>query len=327
MPRLERFLAIVVACSVAQAAFGASETMWHHGIRTYETLVPGGLPTEPGSCPLVISLHGTGADGITSIATMHLGTLAATEKFIVAAPDGLMYEHATFFNAGGPDYETLTGGTDDLGFLSRLIDRMILRYPVIDPTRVYLMGHSGGAMMAYYLAAMVPEKVAAIAVNSGAMTYTGLPVAPVPVIHTHGLEDGKVPWDGGTTAGVDYPATMTTINTWVGVNGCDPTPVTIHQSVALVENRFGIPVLSEILGQQWVDPTGNGNDVVLYTLSEGGHGWKNADDGLASTDEFWAFLSARSSEYAGPIPEPATMLLFGSGILGLLMIRRRRRGA
>ena len=124
------------------------------------------------------------------------------------------------------------------------------------------------------------------------------------------------------------PAGRETIDTWVAVNGCETTPVVFHDEWVEAPAEFGGgTVWSNVVGQMWADPTGNGNDVVLYTFSEGGHGWRYAPDGLASTNEFWEFLSARRSDYAGPVPEPATVLLLGSGIAGLLLIRRRRRRA
>jgi polyhydroxybutyrate depolymerase len=230
----------------------------------------------------LVALHGTSSDGAGMIGTAHLFTKATFQKFIVVAPDGLKYNLTTFFNAG-EGWDDLSDGTDDTGFISKLIDDMIANYSV-DPKRVYVMGHSNGGMMAYRLAVEIPEKIAAIASNSGTMVYENAPITPVPIIHMHGLEDPKVPYEGGWLPGNDVlaPSVESVMELWRVNNGCDENATQFYY-------KNNSDTYGEIIGRNWTSPDGK-HDVVLYTFEHGGHGWRNEDDGLKATDVFWDFL-------------------------------------
>ncbi len=197
----------------------------------------------------------------------------------MACPNGLKYDLFYYFNAG-EEYENLTEHTDDIGFIEAVIDEMIENYPV-DTSRVYIMGHSNGGIMAYRIAAELPYKVAAIASNSGPMVYEYPPIAPVPIIHIHGLQDPLIPYEGDIVGTVNVPSVETVIETWRLVNGCDPNPVEIYR-----DDSYGI------LGKRWDCPDGE-NDVELYTYAEGGHGWRYDNDGYSATQLFWDFLKTR----------------------------------
>lgn len=78
------------------------------------------LNPNPDGYPLVIGLHGTGANGYEFMATASLVQKANDEQFIVACPNALHHHNSKYFNAGD-GYEQLTDGTDDLGFISAVI--------------------------------------------------------------------------------------------------------------------------------------------------------------------------------------------------------------
>lgn len=252
----------------------------HDGIeRTYSCFIPPNLRPNQ-EYPLVVALHGGGVNGTVMIATAHLVSKAISQKFIVVAPDGLKYNLTTRFNVGG-GYENLTNYTDDVGFISKLIDMMIENYSV-DASRIYVMGHSNGGMMAYRLAAEIPDKIAAIAANSGTMVYEINPTAPVPIIHMHGLEDNKIPYEGGTSpSGVIVPPIMEVMEIWRVNNGCEENATQFYYDN---DTNSG-----EIIGRNWTSPDGL-HDVVLYTFEHGGHGWRYKEDGLSATEVFWDFL-------------------------------------
>ena len=162
------FITIIIGCCT-QMIYGQQFEMMHDGImRTYVVYEPN-LAPNPDGYPLVIGLHGTGADGATQIATAGLALKAKAEKFIVACPDALLHNIYTYFNVGG-GFEELTNGTDDLGFISALIDTMIANYNV-DTTRIYVMGFSNGSAMSHRVAAELSHKIAAIGAVSGQMVY------------------------------------------------------------------------------------------------------------------------------------------------------------
>lgn len=55
------------------------------------------------------------------------------------------------------------------------------------------------------------------------MIFESDPIAPVPIIHMHGLEDSKVSYEGGWLLGHDVlaPPVESVMEIWRAVNGCD----------------------------------------------------------------------------------------------------------
>lgn len=179
---------------------------WADLERHYLTYVPRDL--GPGA-PLVIVLHGSNMNGsMMRIASGYeFDRLADSKRFAVVYPSGFKghwndcRSKATF----AAKQENI----DDVGFLLALITRMVERY-AIDPQRVFLVGFSNGAHMAFRLALETPRSVTAIA-TAGA----SLPVAedsscpaqgPTPrVMLVNGTLDGWNPYDGGE-AGIPFLA-------------------------------------------------------------------------------------------------------------------------
>ncbi|MBN1407234.1 MAG: T9SS type A sorting domain-containing protein [Calditrichaceae bacterium] len=267
---------MILICITSQTLYGQyKEFMYGDSIRTYAVYEPE-LDPNPDGYPLVIALHGAGSEDYVMIATAGLILKANTEKFIVASPNSLRYNLLTWWNAGGI-YEGITGGTDDLGFISALIDTMIENYNV-DETRIYVMGFSNGAAMAYRVAAELSPKIAAMGVSSGQMLYEYCnPEFPVPIIHFHGLSDDTFPYYGSSDSAQSIPPVDTTIAIWRGINNCSEIPDTIF-------NENGI------IGRKWASSTGL-SDIILYTNPEGEHDWpRPANWGISATDLIWDFL-------------------------------------
>jgi poly(3-hydroxybutyrate) depolymerase len=119
--------------------------------RTYYLFVPDSLkPAE--KVPLILLLHGSGRDGLSLVDKWK--DLAAKERFIVAGPDA----------AGSQGWSTTEDGPN---VLHDLIELLKTNYP-INPRRVYLFGHSAGAVYAIDLALMESEYFAAMANHAGA---------------------------------------------------------------------------------------------------------------------------------------------------------------
>ncbi len=105
--------------------------------------------------PLVIALHGAGGDEFMFMRAYGAGViteLADEFDFLVAAP--LTYP--------------LTG---DLSYLDALLEVMKKRYPV-DANRIYLVGHSLGAVTSVAILNARPELPAAVACIAGAGRFT-----------------------------------------------------------------------------------------------------------------------------------------------------------
>jgi poly(3-hydroxybutyrate) depolymerase len=120
--------------------------------RTYYLFVPEG-PSGERPAPLVVLLHGSGHNG--KLLVEHWQKLAAREGLILAGPDARSPEQW-----GMPQ--------DGPRFLYDLVEELKRTQPVA-PARVYLFGHSAGAVFGLYLTALESEYFAAVAVSAGAM--------------------------------------------------------------------------------------------------------------------------------------------------------------
>jgi poly(3-hydroxybutyrate) depolymerase len=120
--------------------------------RTYYLLVPEQASAE-NRVPLLVALHGSNRNG-QSIAEKWKD-LANKEGFVLVAPDSI--------NSAG--WHTPVDGPD---FLHDLISDLKAKYP-IDARRMYMYGHSGGAVFALYMGLFEPEYFAAVAVHAGAL--------------------------------------------------------------------------------------------------------------------------------------------------------------
>lgn len=138
---------------------------------TWFEYIPEAVKANPTTkVPLLMFLHG-GADSPANIAnSIKLHELAEEENFILvhpAATDGVFWNQ---------DMDPRLN--DDCGFLEKLLDYMLERYP-IDTTRVYVGGFSNGSSMSQVFAMTHPDRVAAVfANNSASYTYT----------HTHAFD-------------------------------------------------------------------------------------------------------------------------------------------
>ena len=273
-------LITIIICLTSQISFGQYKEFMYDGIMREYAVIEPSLDPNPDGYPLVIGLHGAGSEGYGMIGTAFLGQKAIKEKFIVASPSALVYNLISWWNAGD-GYEEICQGTDDLGFISALIDTMINNYNV-DTTRIYLLAHSNGSMMAYRVAAELSHRIAAIATNSGQMVYEYCdPEFPVPIIHFHGLEDPICPYEGKGDSIIVIPHVDSVMAIWRKVNNCTSIPDTI-----LNENR--------IIGKKWTSLDGKG-DIILYTIEGWGHSWpRSGDPGIDATDVMWDFLKVHT---------------------------------
>jgi polyhydroxybutyrate depolymerase len=125
--------------------------------------------------------------------------LAATKKVMLIAPDGVKASDGKqAWNDCRAD-ATTNAPTDDVGFLSELIDRAIAEFGA-DPRRVYLFGISNGGGMAYRAGIELGPRLAAIGVQSNLMAARSNcqpPTHPLPVFITHGTADKIAPYGGG----------------------------------------------------------------------------------------------------------------------------------
>lgn len=233
--------------------------------------------------PLVVVLHGWTSTGASAEAYTHFGDKADQEGFFMVAPNGTGQPQG--WNAGFLD---LTGGPhpDDVGYIASLLDQ-VEREVGVDPDRIYVVGHSNGAMLAHLLAARLGNRIAAIGAVAGTIGLpqaNGLktipaPTAPVSVMLIHGTADKMVAYDrssGSFLQGVSAPDSA---RWWARHDVCIPTPLRTS------ENSGRILIDSYRGGH-------GGTEVTLVTIVNGGHDWPGRSSGIDVTDRIWRFFAA-----------------------------------
>jgi poly(3-hydroxybutyrate) depolymerase len=111
------------------------------------------IPNTEGPLPVVVLLHGSGRNGQVMIDAWR--NLASKEHFIIVAPDS--------FDPSGWSVKM-----DPPDFLHAVVEQVGARH-AIDKSRIYLFGHSAGAVHALVFAVIDSHYYAATAVHAGAL--------------------------------------------------------------------------------------------------------------------------------------------------------------
>ena len=184
--------------------------------RPYDLLAPDG--TDP--APLIVALHGQGGGGPEIGNDLMLTALVKERGFYLALPDGTSNEAGySWWNAttnGLPPYDRV--------YLKALIEDVQKKH-AIDPKRVYLVGFSIGAFMAYRLACDDAPAIAAVMSFSGAATRDPeqCPTSSaVSVAEVHGDHDDVIDYYGGPFIGgaQSGPSARDTVKLWAGNDHC-----------------------------------------------------------------------------------------------------------
>ncbi len=120
--------------------------------RAYYLYVPPTVTTSS-PAPLIVTLHGSGRNGITLVEKWK--DYAKKEGIILAGPDA----------SNSQGWSAPQDGPD---FLRDLVEELKTKYP-INPRRVYLFGHSAGACFAIHMSLMESQYFAAAAIHAGAL--------------------------------------------------------------------------------------------------------------------------------------------------------------
>lgn len=248
---------------VRTLAFGGRE-------RTYRLHVPAGLPAgEP--VALVVGLHGGLGSARQFAATSGLEEAADERGFITAIPDGAGRppgDRPRTWNGGYCCGYAQTSGIDDVGFLEAVVEQVAAEYPV-DPTRVGVMGHSNGAIMAYRLACEASTSFTAVVAVAGSLGVDDCdPDHAVAVLHIHGAADQNHPVEGGVGPKSVIPGAFAfrpaadAVETWADLDGCGPAP-TRTEDGALTTTRWG--------------GCAAGTEVVFTVIAGASHAWPGSD--------------------------------------------------
>ena len=205
LPALAALAGLFVSASASGTAIDKYGMVTPDGVRHYIVVTPDG----PGNAkhPAIVLLHGhgasaawfTGQDSFAGFRTNEWLQLAEREHVLLIIPDGAKgSDGEQAWNDCRADAET-NSTTNDVRFISALIDTAISQHGA-DPDRVYAFGQSNGGGMVYRLGIEIPQKLAAIGVQSALMpahSRCALPSHPLPVFITHGTDDKIAPYSGG----------------------------------------------------------------------------------------------------------------------------------
>jgi poly(3-hydroxybutyrate) depolymerase len=155
------FLAIALVLALPSAAHArekiVKETMIAEGAkRTYYLFVPDGAKED---APLIILLHGSGRDG--KILVDHWQSLAKKEGIILAGPDATVRDGWSL--------------RDDGPLLLRHLVEALSDKIKFDTHRVYIFGHSAGAIHGLTVGLLESEYFAAVAIHAGALGREMMP--------------------------------------------------------------------------------------------------------------------------------------------------------
>jgi polyhydroxybutyrate depolymerase len=218
------------------------------------------------SYPLLMVLHGAGADGRTQAGYFQLFSFVDEKQFVMVFPDGTPDEGGRRLWNGAVCC-TQDDNVDDVGYLSGLIEEAKQTYN-IDASRVYLIGHSNGGFMSFRMACEVSPLFTAMASLAGgtyedpANCQPGTP--PVSVLVIHGTADETILYDGEPGFS---PGAIEIIERSAAAAGCDPDAPTPLGSVDLVPAVDG----EETDMVAYSTGCDEGLDAELWTINEGGH--------------------------------------------------------
>jgi poly(3-hydroxybutyrate) depolymerase len=130
---------------------------------TYYLYVP--EKAEPGPAPLLVLLHGSGRNGMSLVDPWL--PFAKSEGVVLVAPDA-SDPQAWRFPQEGPD------------FFHDLIETVAAAHKNVDTRRVYVFGHSAGAIQGLDLGVLEPDYFAAVAVHAGVVSPEMVPLLDRP---------------------------------------------------------------------------------------------------------------------------------------------------
>lgn len=273
--------------------------------RRYIVHVPPGL-REP--APVMMALHGGGGNGADFQNENGLDAVADRHGFVAVYPEGsgVLPNRLHTWNSGDSCCGfALDRDIDDVGFLRSVLDDLATRTN-IDSGRIYVTGHSNGAMMAYRFAAEAPELVTAIVPVGGAPDIVAESLTPsVAVLHIHSLDDPRAIYEGGE--GPPFPGTERTVNhepvlagvqDWAVLNECGAEP-----SLGPVTAGTGANEGQTVMTLEWTG-CAMGGQVSHMVLTGTGHGWPGTEVGpfwqerlgppttlVDASEEAWLFAS------------------------------------
>jgi polyhydroxybutyrate depolymerase len=177
------------------------------------------------AAPVVFALHPFGMNAQYMQARAPIGR--AWPAAITIFPDGLGRSAGNM----APSWQGRPGdlGDRDLAFFDAML-QWLDEKGCIDKARVFVLGYSNGAGLAYVLACERRAAVAGIAIAAGRLGCQ--PSASKPVIMSHGVGDRTI----------GYESAIESSKAWAGVNGCAAPPKAAVPGCVQGQSCAGAPV-------------------------------------------------------------------------------------
>ena len=251
------------------------------------------LPTNRGdkAMPLVLSLHGYGADAKGQDQYFALAERVTDYGFALITPQGTTDDRGNrFWNATDGCCNFHNSDVDDHAWLSSLVAEA---RDLVDVSGVYVVGFSNGGFMAYRLACDGLDGLVAIASLAG--SSFGDPdrcadARPVSVLQIHGDADQNIPYQGTLEYDGGYPGAEELVNRWTQRAGCDVDSVAVLPSIDLEADIDG----DETTVQRTRKGCDSGITIELWTIQGANHfPWFQSDwpDRLLN----WLFNDSRTN--------------------------------
>ena len=241
--------------------------------------------------PLLLNFHPFGTSAEYQLGISDFRQLSEDKEFILVYPEGAE------LTSGEPHWNPLKkdptnkSNSDDINFTSDLID-LISNNLNINSEKVYAVGYSNGADMAYGLATYLSSKISAIAAVSGSMyelMSTGdKPSHSTSVLNMTGTSDSIRPYEGidGSLLAVDE-----SLSYWNEINAIKSSPIIISDT----SNSEDVVISSYTTDNQIVT-------VANYKIINGGHNWFNLNiSGKDTNNIIWDFFENTRSSLKYPI--------------------------
>lgn len=270
------------------------DTTW----RNYRLYKPTGYSPQD-KPPLVINMHGLGANAVQQQVYSLFDFVADTAGAMVCYPNGL-----------NNSWNILGGAPDDVHFIDTLIAHLHAEYN-INLDRVYATGMSNGGFMTHLLACQLTHRFAAIADVTGSNTTPNqaacAPSKKIPVLHVHGTADGIVPYNGSFgVVSVDNLMTY-----WAIHNGCD----LMTDTVAIPNINSNDQCTAERI--TWRNCDSN-TQVILYRVINGEHTWPGSPIIIGVTNQDFN-ASEVIWQFFDQFPDRSTGIHDGSPLTGIRM--------
>lgn len=235
--------------------------------RFYNLFIPIGIAAN---APLVICLHPGLSNATAWQEELGLDAISesAATKYYIAYPhgggffaevDGELIPRESWNVGRGMGISFLLN-QPDIEFMQRLIHKLINSLSV-DTSRIYIVGYSNGAMLAYSYIATYPGVVCRIVSFSGALMLDDDDLEDninTPIHHFHGTADDIVPIAGYINDNTPYffggvVRSLADTTTLMEARGCTVTTTYITGASHYFneENAFGLPNITDLMMAQY----------------------------------------------------------------------------